>query len=195
MSRIPPTLRGKDARTVLEIATGKRPARRGRPEEEMQMRVMEALVGRIGPGPREPGGGLSAKYPELFLAHAIPNGMWTPSAAAAGRAKAAGVLASMPDLHLPVARGPFIGLYVELKAPGKYGRPDQRRMAELLRAEGNCVIECRSVEHAVSVFAGYLALPKNRPSIRPLGGFYGNIEDGIRRWRIECHELLAAALA
>lgn len=158
----------------------------------MQIRVMEALVGPIGPGIRQMGAGLTGKFPELYLVHAIPNGTWSPSKRHAGRLKASGVLASMPDLHLPVMRGPFIGLYVELKAPGKSMRPEQRALAMLLRDNGNCVITSRSVEHAVSVFTGYCALPANRPSVRPLGGgVAGNLNEAIRRWQQECQAMLA----
>lgn len=183
-------LTGRDARSLLEIATGVQPKRRQHPEEDMQIQVMEALIGKCGPGPREIGGGLSAKYPELYLVRGSLEGI-AKSKAQAGRAKAAGMMTDYPDLHLPVMRGPFLSLFVELKVPGKHMRPGQKRLAELLRLEGNCVIESRSVDHAVSVFAGYLALPMNRPSIRPIAGFSGKIEDGISRWRQECHLMLA----
>jgi hypothetical protein len=53
--------------------------------------------------------------PRLQLLHAIPNG-GARSKATAGRLKAAGVLAGMPDLHLP---GRF---YVEMKRSDLAGR-------------------------------------------------------------------------
>ena len=56
----------------------------------------------------------SAAYPELTLLYHIPNG-GSRHKAEAGRLKAEGVKAGVPDLCLPVARGGFHGLYVELK--------------------------------------------------------------------------------
>lgn len=52
---------------------------------------------------------------KLELLHAIPNGS-KRSKSEAGRLKAAGVLAGMPDLCLPAA------FYIEMKLPGREGR-------------------------------------------------------------------------
>lgn len=159
-------------------------------EEDMQIALMALLVGPARKGrPRTMGDGMTARFPELFLTYAVPNG-GARAKKTAGRMKAQGVLASMPDLHLPVARGPFIGLYVELKVPGKYGTVAQRDTAELLRAQGQCVVECQGVEEALATFLGYLALPKNRPSLRPLGAVAGNLTFALGRWRDECNHLL-----
>jgi hypothetical protein len=160
-------------------------------EEDVQIAVMNLLVGPVRKGePRRMGDGMTGRHPELYLLHAIPNGGGR-SKATAGRMKAQGVLGGMPDLHLPVMRGPFLSLYVELKVKGTYGKAHQRQLAALLRAEGHAVVEAQGTEEATSVIMGYLALPKNRPSVRPLGALGGaKIVDALARWRDEAHAML-----
>lgn len=174
---------------LLTVAGAKR--RLQPKEEDTQIAVMNLLVGPPRKGePRRMGDGMTGRYPELFLLHAVPNGGYRDKRTA-GRMKAQGVLAAMPDLHLPVMRGPFLSLYVELKIKGTYGRPAQREMAERLRAEGHAVVEVQGVEECVAAIMGYLALPKNRPSVRPLGNLGGvKIVEALDRWRAEMHELL-----
>lgn len=55
----------------------------------------------------------SGKYPELNLLYHVPNG-GSRHKAEAGRLRAEGVKAGVPDLCLPVARGQYHGLYIEL---------------------------------------------------------------------------------
>ena len=55
-----------------------------------------------------------ARYPELELLYHIPNG-GKRDACTAVNLKRQGVKAGVPDLHLPVARGGYHGLYIELK--------------------------------------------------------------------------------
>lgn len=56
----------------------------------------------------------SATMPELDLLYHIPNG-GSRGKAEAGRFKASGVKAGVPDIFLPVARGGKHGLFIELK--------------------------------------------------------------------------------
>ena len=71
-------------------------------EEEEQAAVMEwATLMR-------------SQFPELSLLYHVPNGGWRAPATAA-KLKAQGVKAGVPDLCLPVARGGWHGLYIELK--------------------------------------------------------------------------------
>lgn len=56
----------------------------------------------------------SGRFPELALLYHVPNG-GSRKKAEAGRFRAEGVKAGVPDLCLPVARGGFHGLYIELK--------------------------------------------------------------------------------
>ena len=69
-------------------------------------------------------------YPELRLLFAIPNGSLRHKVVAQ-KLRAEGVKAGVPDLCLPVARGGYHALFLELKIPG--GRLS-RAQAEWLRA-------------------------------------------------------------
>jgi hypothetical protein len=102
-------------------------------EFPIQAGIVEALVGKIGKGPRVLGSGITGRYPELLLLYAIPNGA--------------------------VARGPFIGLYLEIKRPGtKSARPSQRARADQLRAEGHCVLTIDDTQRGVDAVLRYLKL-------------------------------------
>lgn len=74
--------------------------------------------------------------PELAMLLAIPNGGHR-SKATAGRLKAEGVRAGVPDVALPVARAPHGGLWIELKRPktpgSPRGRPSVERLAGRMR--------------------------------------------------------------
>ncbi|MBK1727652.1 VRR-NUC domain-containing protein [Halorhodospira neutriphila] len=95
------------------------------------------------------------RRPELALLHAIPNGGDRHPAVAA-RLQAEGVRAGVPDLCLPVARGGWHGLYVELKT--RRGRPSRRQRAWLraLRAQGYRAELCRGWPQARAVIESYL---------------------------------------
>lgn len=75
------------------------------------------------------------QYPGIDLLHSSLNGVKL-SKAQAGKAKASGMLAGVYDLCLPVRRGPYVGMYLEMK----YGRnkltPEQEWYGQRLREEG-----------------------------------------------------------
>jgi VRR-NUC domain len=56
-------------------------------------------------------------WPDLDLIFAIPNGGGRTMSVAASL-KAEGVKAGVPDLFLPVPRGIYAGLWIEMKRPG-----------------------------------------------------------------------------
>jgi uncharacterized protein YlzI (FlbEa/FlbD family) len=84
-------------------------------------------------------------YPKLVI-YAIPNGGQRNSIEAA-KLKAEGVLAGVPDLHIPIPNNEYHSLYVEMKN-GKKGilSDKQNDMIERLRSYGNKVVVCRSVD-------------------------------------------------
>ena len=95
------------------------------------------------------------QYPELYLLFAIPNGgLRSPKTGA--RLKAEGVKAGVPDLMLPVARGGYHGLFVEMKAGRGRATRVQRVWADMLAAEGYRVALCRGWEEAARVILAYL---------------------------------------
>ena len=101
---------------------------------------------------------LGRSVPVLALLFAIPNG-GARHPAVAGKLRAEGVKAGVPDLFLPVAVGPFHGLFLEMKRRRK-GRlsTDQRAWADLLRSQGYRVEEVKGATAAAEVILDYLAM-------------------------------------
>ena len=99
----------------------------------------------------------AATTPDLDLLYAIPNG-GARSAAVGARLKAEGVKAGMPDVHLPVPRGQWASLYIELKAPGGKVAPHQRDMLAALERAGNRAVVCLGWLEARAAITDYLAL-------------------------------------
>lgn len=96
------------------------------------------------------------KHPALRLLFAIPNGGWRDIRTAA-RLKAEGVMPGVPDLCLPVARDPYIGLWIELKN-GKDKKPTKAQLAvhEMLRDEGHEVVVAHDFAEAIRAIEEYL---------------------------------------
>jgi hypothetical protein len=95
------------------------------------------------------------RWPELALLYAIPNG-GQRSRATAGKLRAEGVRPGVPDLCLPVSRGGFHGLYIELKTKRNRPTPEQTAWLDALEAGGYAVRVCWGADAAWSVIAGYL---------------------------------------
>lgn len=101
--------------------------------------------------------GQEGAWPELALLHAIPNGGLRSKRTAAAL-KRTGVKPGVPDLCLPIARGGFHGLYVEMKRrTGGRVEPEQKAWHARLAAEGYHVAVCRGHEQAIAVLRDYLA--------------------------------------
>jgi len=96
------------------------------------------------------------RWPELYLLYSIPNGGYRISKGMGIALKKEGLKAGMPDLHLPVARGKFHSLYIEMKTPKGPVRKVQKKMHRELRAQGNAVVVCRSANSAANVLVNYL---------------------------------------
>lgn len=98
----------------------------------------------------------AGRWPELALMYHIPNG-GSRSKSEAGRFRAEGVKAGVPDICLPVARGGYHGLYIELKRV-KGGRvsPAQQGWIAALRDQGYCTCVCKGWDDAAHVIKKYL---------------------------------------
>jgi len=96
------------------------------------------------------------RLPELALLFAIPNG-GKRSKAVAGKLKAEGVKSGVPDICLPVARGSYHGLYIELKAKGGKASTNQLVWLEKLRDQDYYACVCVGWESARNVIESYLA--------------------------------------
>ena len=95
------------------------------------------------------------KYPELKLLNESANGVHLTKAQA-GKAKAAGMVAGWPDINLPVARGGFIGLYIELKIGNRKPEPHQVEILKALAAEGHYCAAVRGADAAIRNIEEYL---------------------------------------
>lgn len=95
--------------------------------------------------------------PELSLLFHVPNG-GKRNAAEAAHLKRQGVRAGVPDLCLPVARGGYHGLFIELKAEG--GRPSaaQKEWLGRLRVQGYKAEICVGWTAAAAVICDYLGI-------------------------------------
>jgi len=98
----------------------------------------------------------SGAHPELRLLHAIPNGGLRDGRTAAILART-GVKSGVPDLCLPVARGGWHSLYLELKrAKGGRVSENQKNWINALNDQGNKAVVCHGFEQAKQAIMEYL---------------------------------------
>lgn len=97
------------------------------------------------------------KYPELQLMFAIPNG-GQRSATTAAKLKKEGVKAGIPDLHLPVAKGTYNSLFIEMKVGKNRPTKHQETMMQLLEDAGNRCVVCYGAKEAIQETLNYLRL-------------------------------------
>lgn len=96
------------------------------------------------------------RYPELRLLFHIPNG-GKRGAREAAIFKAAGVKSGVPDLFLPVSRGGYNGLFVEMKrTKGGALSANQTRWLRDLQKQGYAAVVCHGWREAVESIEGYL---------------------------------------
>lgn len=95
-------------------------------------------------------------HPELLLAFHIPNG-GTRQAREAHNLRLQGVKRGVPDIFLPVPRGDFHGLFVEMKRQrGGVVSEHQKAWIRSLRAMGYRAEVCKGFEAARGVIIDYL---------------------------------------
>lgn len=95
------------------------------------------------------------QYPELSLLHSIPNG-GKRNIREAARLKKEGALAGVSDIFLPVARGDYHGLYIELKVKGGKLSDHQKWWIEETTKQGYYSTVCFGWVEAKGVIEGYL---------------------------------------
>ena len=130
----------------LDLLDGRR-KRRNRPVVAPEAKEQEALMAwaRLS----------EARYPELKLLHHIPNGGFRHYATAVSMRRQ-GVRRGVPDLSLPVARGGYHGLYVELKRKGGKLTDEQAEWIDALCESGYQASVCYGWEHARQTIEEYL---------------------------------------
>lgn len=97
----------------------------------------------------------SGAMPELKLLYHVPNG-GKRDIATAKKLKAEGVKAGVPDICLPVARGKYHGLYIELKVGKNKTTENQDMWLEALNKNGYYTNVCYGWEEASKVITDYL---------------------------------------
>jgi len=96
--------------------------------------------------------------PELALLHHIPNGGLRHMHTAI-QLKRQGVKPGVPDLHLPVPRGTFHGLYIEMKRrSGGVLSENQRWWIDRLTEQGYKVVVAYGASEAIREIESYLSL-------------------------------------
>lgn len=121
-------------------------ARRASPEHDHQCALFEWS--------RHPT--VRKSFPELDLLSCSLNGVKLTKAQA-GKAKAAGMLKGEWDIRLPVARGPYIGIVIEMKAGRNKPTPEQEWYGKRMEQEGHMTAVCWSWEEAKGFIIGYLS--------------------------------------
>lgn len=96
------------------------------------------------------------RVPELALLYHVPNG-GSRNVVEAKRLKAQGVKSGVPDLVLPVARGKYHGLYIELKTLRGRVSDTQKQWLDALRNQGYAAIVCRGADETIAMISKYLA--------------------------------------
>ena len=101
---------------------------------------------------------MAHRYPELALLHSVPNGGHR-NVIVAAKLKAEGVKRGVPDIDLPVARGGYHGLKIEMKRTrGGTTSPEQKWWIEQLTAQGYFASVCHGAESAIRTIEWYLNL-------------------------------------
>ena len=99
------------------------------------------------------------KYPELALLYHIPNG-GSRNKIEAANLKRQGVKAGVPDICLPVPRGEYHGLYIELKHGKNKLSNLQREWLGWLNQQGHLALCAYGWEDTIKVIQKYLNLER-----------------------------------
>lgn len=97
----------------------------------------------------------AGKRPELRLLYNVPN-EGKRSALQGARMRAEGLRAGVPDICLPVPRGGYSALYIELKAGRNKPTDDQIAWLAALDAAGNKTAVCWGWQAASKAVKAYL---------------------------------------
>lgn len=97
----------------------------------------------------------SNSRPELALLHHIPNG-GSRGKKEAVKLKRMGVLAGVSDLHLPVAKAGYNGLYIEMKYGDGRLLVSQKEFMKRAARWGNYCIVAYSAADAIEILQNYI---------------------------------------
>ena len=100
---------------------------------------------------------MKQQKPELGLLYHVPNG-GKRDIGTARKLKQEGVKAGVPDIVLPVSRGGYHGLYIELKVGKNKPTKEQKEWMEALKQEGYYTMWCVGSEAAIKIIEEYLQM-------------------------------------
>jgi hypothetical protein len=142
-------LSNREAARLLARELGPAPKRKRKPTPAApsEHAIQADLVARIA--------ARAADHPALRLLYSVPNGGHR-HAAVAGKMKAEGQRAGVPDLVLPVARGGWHGLFVEMKRPGGKVSAYQRWWLDALAEQGYYTVVCYGADEAEQTILNYV---------------------------------------
>lgn len=95
------------------------------------------------------------RFPELKLLFHIPNG-GSRNALEAANLKRQGVKAGVPDLFLPVAKGMYHGLFIEMKWGKNTVTDKQDEWLHDLTVQGYKAAVCYGADEAIEIITDYL---------------------------------------
>lgn len=98
------------------------------------------------------------REPALALMYHAANGGYRTKATGA-KLQRIGVKKGVPDIGLPVARGKYIGLYIELKVGKNKPTPEQRAWLSALNSNGSFAVVAYGWEQARDIILDYLSKP------------------------------------
>ena len=117
------------------------------------------------------------------MLYAVPNG-GNRNIVTARKLKAEGVKPGVPDVCLPVPRGDYHGLYVEMKRQkGGVVSPEQKAWLQALKGQGYRAEVCKGAAEAWDVIREYIQAQPNFAQNCPRERFQrGEDENGHRRY-------------
>ncbi len=92
--------------------------------------------------------------PELEMMYAVPNGQYRP-----GQRLEPGTRSGVPDICLPVPRGDYHGMYLELKVGKNRATESQVWWLDNLKAQGYYTVCAHGFDTAIAAIERYLSLP------------------------------------
>lgn len=78
------------------------------------------------------------------------------------RVKREGVVRGVADLCLCISRGGYNALYIEMKKPGSYQRPEQKEWQRNTEKHGNRYVVCKSLDDFQREITSYLTAKPNK---------------------------------
>lgn len=99
------------------------------------------------------------RHPELKLLHHVPNG-GSRNKQEAVKLKQMGTLAGVSDLHLPVPKGIYNSLYIEMKYGDGRLQDSQKDFLRTAAEYGNFCVVCYGAEEAIKVLDEYINLKR-----------------------------------